>query len=850
MAPAIYRPNDVDIIDIRGEELDLSLGKEIIRGLNPQDGGLRSLPTILLYDTEGLKLFEQITYLEEYYLTNAEIEVLSTHAKSIVERLPDNAQLIELGSGNLRKIELLLKEFERTQKKVDYYALDLSLEELQRTFAEVSTSTYAHVRFHGLHGTYDDALTWLKNPENRKQPTCVLSMGSSIGNFSREGAVEFLRGFSELLDPSDSMLIGLDACKNPEKVYSAYNDREGITHKFYMNGLAHANVVLGTDAFKPGQWQIVSAYDENEGRHRAFYSPTQDVSINGIKLRKGDKVIIEEAFKYSIEESEKLWRNAGLIPATAFGSSSDEYHIHMLSPGAVSFPTNVVQYAAQSIPDLSDWQALWLAWDITTKGMVPKEELLSKPIKLRNALLFYLGHIPTFLDIHLTRGLRDKPTEPKNYQLIFERGIDPDVDDPEQCHSHSEIPDEWPPVPEILDYQDRVRARVKSILKMSSLAQNRLLGEAMWLGFEHEAMHLETFLYMLLQSERTLPPPGVSTPNFRDICYQARKNHRPNEWFTIPQQKVSIGLDDPDLDSVPEAFGWDNEKPRRTVVVPSFEAKARPITNGEFAHYMQEKQIKNYPASWMQTSKERNGSTASNSEFISKFSVRTVFGAVPLELAADWPVMASYDELAGYAEWRNCRLPTLEEARSIYKHSHHLKGAKGGVRHERKHRNRIDGIYGTNGTNGNKHASNGHTDGPDGISYEINPPGPRCPDHQPVQTLSQDELPVFVDLDGCNVGLKHWHPTPVTQNGDRLAGQGELGGVWEWTSTPLTPHDGFKAMEVYPGYTSDFFDGKHNIVLGGSWATHPRIAGRTTFVNWYQRNYPYAWVGARLVRDI
>jgi hypothetical protein len=26
----------------------------------------------------------------------------------------------------------------------------------------------------------------------------------------------------------------------------------------------------------------------------------------------------------------------------------------------------------------------------------------------------------------------------------------------------------------------------------------------------------------------------------------------------------------------------------------------------------------------------------------------------------------------------------------------------------------------------------------------------------------------------------------------------------------------------------DFFDGKHNIVLGGSWATHPRIAGRKT----------------------
>jgi formylglycine-generating enzyme required for sulfatase activity len=77
-----------------------------------------------------------------------------------------------------------------------------------------------------------------------------------------------------------------------------------------------------------------------------------------------------------------------------------------------------------------------------------------------------------------------------------------------------------------------------------------------------------------------------------------------------------------------------------------------------------------------------------------------------------------------------------------------------------------------------------------------------------------------------------------------------MGGVWEWTSSTLQKHEGFEPMELYPLYTADFFDGKHNIVLGGSWATHPRIAGRRSFVNWYQRNYPYAWVGARLVRDI
>lgn len=109
---------------------------------------------------------------------------------------------------------------------------------------------------------------------------------------------------------------------------------------------------------------------------------------------------------------------------------------------------------------------------------------------------------------------------------------------------------------------------------------------------------------------------------------------------------------------------------------------------------------------------------------------------------------------------------------------------------------------------------------------------------------------LFADLTDANVGFKHWYPVAVTGHGDRLAGQGQMGGVWEWTSSPLEKHEGFEPMALYPGYTgmgtstsslldpflfhtqiltlqkADFFDGKHNIVLGGSWATHPRIAGR------------------------
>lgn len=91
------KPNT--IIDIRADTKDLSLKKAILDGLNPPNGGEKHLTTLLLYDEAGLKLFEDITYLEEYYPTNAEIEVLERYAKQMASCIPDNSILVELGSG-------------------------------------------------------------------------------------------------------------------------------------------------------------------------------------------------------------------------------------------------------------------------------------------------------------------------------------------------------------------------------------------------------------------------------------------------------------------------------------------------------------------------------------------------------------------------------------------------------------------------------------------------------------------------------------------------------------------------------------------------------------------------------
>jgi len=198
-------------------------------------------------------------------------------------------------------------------------------------------------------------------------------------------------------------------------------------------------------------------------------------------------------------------------------------------------------------------------------------------------------------------------------------------------------------------------------------------------------MHLETLLYMLLQSDKTVPPPGV-IPDFEALANKARSAAVPNQWITVPAQKITVGMNDPENDLGPDRyFGWDNEKPVRQIDVPAFESQARPLTNEDYARFLEQTRQRKVPASWITTSNDptarnrdgMNGSSAYMNglspplsvAFMNGKAVRTVYGPVPLKYALDWPVFASYDELAACAEWMDGRIPTVEEARSIYNYA-------------------------------------------------------------------------------------------------------------------------------------------------------------------------------------
>ncbi|RMD43543.1 hypothetical protein DV735_g1533, partial [Chaetothyriales sp. CBS 134920] len=324
---AVAKPA-VPILDIRNTVSGFSLANEIHKSLN---GSPRSLPTLLLYDEKGLKLFENITYLDDYYLTNAEIDALQAHSAVIAAQIPAGSHLVELGSGNLRKVKILLDAFEHSQKSVHYYALDISLPELERTFSIADTASYKHVKFQGLYGTYDDGLLWLS--EQRKNPsfgqTCVISLGSSVGNFSPNDAAKFLAGFATAIGPSDTLLVGLDACQDLNRTFKAYNDSKGVTTKFYRNGLDHANRVLGYEAFRQSDWQPDT--NVNPQRHQAGYVALREVDNKDGKFAAGERIVFEVSYKYATEQSNQLWQRSKLKHLTAFTNKAGDYS-QLVSP--------------------------------------------------------------------------------------------------------------------------------------------------------------------------------------------------------------------------------------------------------------------------------------------------------------------------------------------------------------------------------------------------------------------------------------------------------------------------------------------------------------------------------------
>ena len=220
--------------DFASDGLPREFAADVRAGLSkPQ----KELHSKYLYDHLGSSLFEAITHLPEYGLTRADERLLEAHATQIARSIPTPASVIELGSGTGRKTRHILKEMSGAR----YFPIDVSAEALERCEYELAgvAEIYALQRF------YLDGMASAVAQRRPHETLLVLFLGSTIGNFERPCAREFLRDLRCCLEPGDALLIGADLVKPVDRMLMAYDDPTGVTAAFNLNLLGRINRELG-----------------------------------------------------------------------------------------------------------------------------------------------------------------------------------------------------------------------------------------------------------------------------------------------------------------------------------------------------------------------------------------------------------------------------------------------------------------------------------------------------------------------------------------------------------------------------------------------------------------------------
>jgi dimethylhistidine N-methyltransferase len=235
-----------------GQALENLFAREVRAGLTRSSQ--KTLPCRYFYDAVGSALFEAITYLPEYGLTRADTRILDQHAAEIIDRLPRNIVLAELGSGSGAKTRPVLEALRRLQIVV-YYPIDVSAPSLARCAQD----------FDGLgvvvpiENSYLDGLREVTERRMDGQALGVLFLGSTIGNFEADAAIDFLFAIRQVLRAGDVLLLGTDLVKPVGQLMLAYDDPTGVTAAFNLNILARINRELDAD-FDIRQFEHVVRY--------------------------------------------------------------------------------------------------------------------------------------------------------------------------------------------------------------------------------------------------------------------------------------------------------------------------------------------------------------------------------------------------------------------------------------------------------------------------------------------------------------------------------------------------------------------------------------------------------------
>ncbi|HEU4458056.1 MAG TPA: L-histidine N(alpha)-methyltransferase [Methylibium sp.] len=295
----------------------------------------RSVPPKFFYDAAGSALFDRICELPEYYPTRTELALLRARAGEIAACLGADAEIVEFGAGSSRKVRVLLEAMQRPRS---FLPIDISAEHLHAA-ADALRADHPGLDVRPIAADFSRAIAL---PARHAQATRRVGFfpGSSIGNFSPDEAIAFLRRARETIDHDGcgaGLLIGVDRVKEPARLQAAYNDAAGVTAAFNLNLLVRANRELGANFALDGF------------AHHAYYEPrlqrvemhlvsrrAQQVRVCGhvFDFAEGETLHTENSHKFTVDGFRALAQRAGWQPRAVWCDDQQLFSIHWLGlPG-------------------------------------------------------------------------------------------------------------------------------------------------------------------------------------------------------------------------------------------------------------------------------------------------------------------------------------------------------------------------------------------------------------------------------------------------------------------------------------------------------------------------------------
>ena len=297
---------------------------DVLHGLaQPQ----MSIPPKWLYDERGSELFQAITLTEDYYVTRTEASIMPAVYEGLAQHCPPGSAIAEFGSGAGIKSRQLVA----AAKPSVYVMIDVA-EEFLVASSEKMRSLFPETHIHGVVGDFSGSVD-LPAEFFEAPGQMGFFPGSTIGNFEKGGAEEFLRSSRTSLGDGAHFLIGADLVKDDEVLLAAYDDHEGITRQFTKNILRRMKRELEAE-IDPDGFDAVALWNPVEARLELgciALSP-QQITVGGetFHLDDGDMIHTENSHKYTRESFEAIASRAGWSMTEVWTDEKDWFGVFLL----------------------------------------------------------------------------------------------------------------------------------------------------------------------------------------------------------------------------------------------------------------------------------------------------------------------------------------------------------------------------------------------------------------------------------------------------------------------------------------------------------------------------------------